>query len=123
MKGWIIAISNAPFPDRLRRCQLNEANGITDSGKTVCGSIGNFDVKFLFDLHDDLNDLKRIGIQIFGKISCIGYFIISYSELLADDFCHPVSYLGYCGICRDRKTHHLDSDFLFSVPMPSDIHR
>ena len=64
---------------------LDIRGGLTDRGDVFRLVVWNLNVEFLFELHDELNSVQRIGSQIVGEACRQVYFSCINSQLIDDN--------------------------------------
>src|SRR5574339_625482 len=64
---------------------LDELNRLADGLNFFGGAVRNIDVEFLFQLHDQLDGVQRVGPQIVHERSFWRYLLFIDAKLLSDD--------------------------------------
>src|SRR6185503_20111400 len=68
-------------------------------GRDLLGSIvGNFDVEFFLERHDELDDVEAVGAQIIDETRFLCHLVGFDPEMLDDDLLHPFSSIAHWGL-------------------------
>lgn len=65
---------------------IEKLDGITNSLDAFCLLIGDLEVKLALKLHDELNEVYRIGTEIFLEVGLLGYFTFFNGQFIGNDF-------------------------------------
>src|ERR1043166_3732073 len=67
-------------------------DGFLDARDLLRVLVGNLDAEFLFERHDELNSVERVGAEVVHERGVRRHFLFVDSELLHDDALHFVGY-------------------------------
>lgn len=100
-------------------CVFDESDCITNSSDFFSSLIGNLDVKFLFEFHDQLYSVQRVGAEIVSEAGFHSNFFFINTKLINNNSLNFRSnfrhvYFNFLSLtrCKETKKNSYNHNFL-----------
>src|SRR5581483_135939 len=82
--------------------RIQIADRIADRAKLLRIFIGDVDVEFLLELHDQLDDVEAVRAEVLDEAGLVGELLALHTELFLDDVADLLSVVGHVTRSSER---------------------
>src|SRR5688572_4410332 len=86
--------------DPLALVLLDIVDRVLDGADLLGRVVGNFDTEFLFERHDQLDDVEAVGTEIVDEARVLGDLFLLDTKMFDDDLLHPIGSLAHGSFLR-----------------------